>query len=146
MKCRWIIQDADRNRVLAKMIGADIAGQPLDRVLVEAWLDDHDRPDRTRLFGPVDEYKGTVQLVNPVATDDDDSPHLGRPVPIYRRVGSLGPGILRRLVRGALDALESGQIRPNVDKIFPMEEFKEAWEYLRAPRRKHGKVMIKVGD
>ena len=44
------------------------------------------------------------------------------------------------------DALASGDIRPNVDKVFPMTDFKEAWEYLRAPRKHHGKVMIKVRD
>lgn len=41
-------------------------------------------------------------------------------------------------------ALESGDIRPNVDKVFAMTDFKEAWEYLRAPRKNHGKVMIEV--
>lgn len=41
-------------------------------------------------------------------------------------------------------ALESGDIRPNVDKVFPMADFREAWEYLRAPRKDHGKVMIEV--
>lgn len=43
-------------------------------------------------------------------------------------------------------ALASGRIRPNVDRVFPMTEFREAWEYLRAPRKKHGKVMIGVRD
>ena len=43
-------------------------------------------------------------------------------------------------------ALQSGQIRPNVDRIFDMEEYGEAWKYLRAPRKNHGKVMIRVGD
>lgn len=42
-------------------------------------------------------------------------------------------------------ALASGQIEPNVDKVFPMEEYGEAWKYLRAPRQSHGKVMIEVG-
>lgn len=42
-------------------------------------------------------------------------------------------------------ALESDQIRPNVDRVFEMEAYREAWEYLRAPRRSHGKVMIRVG-
>lgn len=42
------------------------------------------------------------------------------------------------------EALASGQIQPNVDRIFKMEEYREAWEYLRAPRKIHGKVMIKV--
>jgi len=42
------------------------------------------------------------------------------------------------------DELASGNIQPNVDKVFPMEEYCEAWEYLRAPRKSHGKVMIRV--
>lgn len=42
-------------------------------------------------------------------------------------------------------ALQAGKIRPNVDRVFPMTEFKQAWEYLRAPRKRHGKVMIEVG-
>lgn len=43
-------------------------------------------------------------------------------------------------------ALASGQIKPFVDKVFPMEEYADAWAYLRAPRRKHGKVMIEVSS
>jgi NADPH:quinone reductase-like Zn-dependent oxidoreductase len=41
-------------------------------------------------------------------------------------------------------ALASGKIRPAVDRVFPMEEFREAWDYLRAPRKNHGKVMIEI--
>ena len=40
--------------------------------------------------------------------------------------------------------LATGRIRTNVDKVFPMEDFKQAWEYLREPRKSHGKVMISV--
>lgn len=43
-------------------------------------------------------------------------------------------------------ALAAGRIRPNVDRVFPMGEFKKAWEYLRAPRKTHGKVMIRVAE
>ena len=43
-------------------------------------------------------------------------------------------------------ALASGQIKPFVDKVFPMEEYAEAWNYLRAPRKSHGKVMIEVAS
>jgi NADPH:quinone reductase-like Zn-dependent oxidoreductase len=42
------------------------------------------------------------------------------------------------------EALGSGKIKPSVDREYPMEEFREAWEYLRNPREKHGKVMIRV--
>lgn len=43
-------------------------------------------------------------------------------------------------------ALASSQIKPNIDRVFPMEEYREAWEYLRAPRKTHGKVMIEIKD
>ncbi|MCR9135891.1 MAG: zinc-binding dehydrogenase [Alphaproteobacteria bacterium] len=49
-------------------------------------------------------------------------------------------------LRFVYEALASGQIQPNIDKVFPMEKFQEAWNYLRAPRKNHGKVMIKVSD
>jgi NADPH:quinone reductase-like Zn-dependent oxidoreductase len=42
------------------------------------------------------------------------------------------------------DALRSGDIRPNVDRVYPMQEYPDAWRYLREPRKVHGKVMIAV--
>ena len=43
------------------------------------------------------------------------------------------------------NALEDGKLAPNIDRVYPMEEYREAWEYLSQPRKKHGKVMIKTG-
>ncbi len=42
-------------------------------------------------------------------------------------------------------ALEEGKVIPNVDRIYPMEQYRDAWEYLRQPRTKHGKVVIETG-
>ena len=42
-------------------------------------------------------------------------------------------------------ALKEGKISPNVDRVFPMEEYRDAWEYLRKPRERHGKVVIETG-
>ena len=42
-------------------------------------------------------------------------------------------------------ALEDGKLVPNIDRVYPMEEYREAWEYLRQPRTKHGKVVIETG-
>ena len=39
-------------------------------------------------------------------------------------------------------ALKSGDIGPNIDKVYPMEKYQDAWRYLREPRKNHGKVMI----
>ncbi len=42
------------------------------------------------------------------------------------------------------EALKSGDLKPVIDKVYPMEGYKEAWEYLRAPRKTHGKVVVEV--
>ena len=42
-------------------------------------------------------------------------------------------------------ALEDGKITPNIDRIYPMEKYREAWDYLSQPRTKHGKVVIETG-
>ena len=43
------------------------------------------------------------------------------------------------------NALENGKLAPNIDRVYPMEEYQEAWEYLSQPRTKHGKVVIETG-
>ena len=43
------------------------------------------------------------------------------------------------------NALEDGKLAPNIDRVYPMEEYREAWEYLSQPRTKHGKVVIETG-
>jgi ATP-dependent DNA helicase RecG len=74
------------------------------------------------LYGKVGEHDGKPQLANPVfektggrdglpvgAHGTDDPPpagvHVGRLVPIYRRIGRLTPGVLRRLIVAALEAV-----------------------------------------
>ncbi len=43
------------------------------------------------------------------------------------------------------DALASGRIAPRIDRIYPMEEYRDAWNYLKEPRTLHGKVVIETG-
>ncbi|MFK8014078.1 MAG: zinc-binding dehydrogenase [Gammaproteobacteria bacterium] len=43
-------------------------------------------------------------------------------------------------------ALASGELSPNVDRVYSLAEYVEACRYMRAPRRKHGKVVIEIGQ
>ncbi len=43
------------------------------------------------------------------------------------------------------EALEAGQIRPTIDRVYPLEEYQEACRYMRQPRKSHGKVVIETG-
>ena len=41
--------------------------------------------------------------------------------------------------------LSDGTLKPLIDKIYPMEQYIEAWRYLEKPRETHGKVVIDTG-
>ncbi len=70
------------------------------------------RGTRVMLCGRPAERQDRMQLVNPVCSvlredgDESESLHLGRVVPIYRRIGELGTGMLRRLTGAALACLQ----------------------------------------
>lgn len=42
-------------------------------------------------------------------------------------------------------ALANGQLKPHVDRVFPMEDLVKAWRYMRSDRTSFGKVVIKTG-
>lgn len=115
-----------RTGVMATVLRVDWKGPPGPRRQVEARIEDEsgeivavwfNQPyvagsleigEKLQLFGRVDQYREQLQIVNPVmAAAEPEAPslHVGRPVPVYRRIGSLGPGMLRRLVASTLDAL-----------------------------------------
>lgn len=41
--------------------------------------------------------------------------------------------------------LRSGALRPQIDRVFPMEGYQDAWRYLRGERQSHGKVVVACG-
>jgi NADPH:quinone reductase-like Zn-dependent oxidoreductase len=43
------------------------------------------------------------------------------------------------------DMLKQGRIRPQIDRVCPMEKYIEAFDYLSQPRTAHGKVVIETG-
>ena len=42
-------------------------------------------------------------------------------------------------------SLKEGKLKPNIDRIYSMEEYRKAWDYLKYPRDKHGKVLVETG-
>ena len=43
------------------------------------------------------------------------------------------------------EGLKSGSLVPNVNKVFPMEGFVDAWRYLKGARTSYGKVVVETG-
>lgn len=44
------------------------------------------------------------------------------------------------------EMLSRGRIRPQIDRVYPMEQYIEAFDYLSQPRSTHGKVVIETGQ
>ncbi|MFV2035920.1 MAG: zinc-binding dehydrogenase, partial [Halocynthiibacter sp.] len=55
------------------------------------------------------------------------------------------PVMLARGTAFVYDALDQGKIAPRIDRVYPMQDYRKAWEYLRKPRKTHGKVVIESG-
>lgn len=43
------------------------------------------------------------------------------------------------------DALASGKIKPRIDRVCPMEGYRDAFDYMRQPRETHGKIVVETG-
>lgn len=43
------------------------------------------------------------------------------------------------------DMLAAGRLKPSIDRVYPMEKYIEAFDYLSQPRTAHGKVVIETG-
>lgn len=41
--------------------------------------------------------------------------------------------------------LATDRLRPTIDRVYPMEQYIEAFDYLSQPRRTHGKVVVETG-
>lgn len=42
-------------------------------------------------------------------------------------------------------AISAGRLKPKVDRVFPMEGFRDAWAYVKSARNNYGKVVIETG-
>jgi NADPH2:quinone reductase len=43
------------------------------------------------------------------------------------------------------DMLALGRLKPSIDRVYPMEKYVEAFDYLSQPRATHGKVVVETG-
>ena len=56
------------------------------------------------------------------------------------------PEALQRGLDFVYAALKDGQIAPQIDRVYPMEQYRDAWDYLSKPRESHGKVVVETGN
>ena len=85
-----------------------------------------------QLYGTPSVYRDRIQMVNPVVeiAGAAEAQHVGCVVPIYKKVGELGPGLMRRLTRDALAALQINDVMPSniASELGVMGRAQALWE------------------
>ena len=135
LSCRRTGPPGRRARVLAEL--EDDSGRLAAVWFNQPYVRDSLRPGtRVLLYGRPVSYRGRLQLVNPVHAAADaagESLHLGRPVPVYRRIGPLGAGVLRRLIHALLEQLADRPVP--LDRLLAGEGLPTRTAALRAIHR-----------
>ena len=41
--------------------------------------------------------------------------------------------------------IDEGKLSAEIDRVYPMAEYRDAWSYMRSKRSTHGKIIVETG-
>jgi len=93
---------------------------------------------RIYFYGLLDEHFPSLPLV-----DMFQKNAVFHPYSLFNYVED--PALRRKGTDFVHAMIEQERLKPSIDRVYPMEQYREAFDYLRRPREKHGKVVIRTG-
>ena len=138
-----IVTDAEADiageiRRLTDGKGVDVAFDPVGAGLIPRYSPALARDSRIFFYGTLDEQFPALPVV-----DMFQKNAVFHPYSLFNYVEN--PATCARGKAFVYEMLSNGRLSPSVDRVYPMEEIKEAFDYLSKPREKHGKVVITTG-
>ncbi len=118
--------------------GVDLAFDPVGAGLIAQYSPALARDARIYFYGTLDKQHPELPFV-----DMFQKNAVFQPYSVFNYVED--PVLCPRGKAFIYDMLEKGRIRPRIDRVYPMEKYVEAWDYLSQPRASHGKVVIETG-
>jgi NADPH:quinone reductase-like Zn-dependent oxidoreductase len=118
--------------------GVDIAFDPVGAGLIAEYSPALARNSRIYFYGTLDTVRPEVPHV-----DMFQKNAVFHPYSVFNYVGD--PEMCAKGVAFVHDMMQQGRIRPQIDRVYPMEKYIEAFDYLSRPRKTHGKVVIETG-
>ncbi len=118
--------------------GIDAAFDPVGAGMIRRYAPALARDARIFFYGTLDGEFPTLPIV-----DMFQANAVFHPYSLFNYVENL-----ETQARGkafVYDALERGLVAPRIDRVYPMEGYREAWDYVSAPREAHGKVVVETG-
>jgi NADPH2:quinone reductase len=117
--------------------GIDVAFDPVGAGMMKHYGPALARNARIYYYGRLDEQFPDLPIV-----DMFQANAVFHPYSLFNYVED--PAMCARGKAFVYEAIASGQIAPRVDRVYPMEAYRDAWDYLKAPRKTHGKVVIEI--
>ena len=118
--------------------GIDAAFDPVGAGMIGRYAPALARDARIFFYGTLDAEFPTLPIV-----DMFQANAVFHPYSLFNYVENLGTQARGKAF--VYDALKRGLIAPRIDRVYPMEGYREAWDYVSAPRETHGKVVVETG-
>lgn len=118
--------------------GADMVFDPVGAGLIARYSPALARNARIYFYGTLDTARPELPVV-----DMFQKNAVFHPYSVFNYVED--PAMLAKGEAFIHDMLTQGRIRPRIDRVYPMEKYIEAFDYLSQPRTSHGKVVIETG-
>jgi NADPH:quinone reductase len=129
---------ADRIMEITRGKGVDVAFDSVGAGLIAQYSRALARNARIYFYGELDTKRPELPFV-----DMFQKNAIFHPYSVFNYVGD--PEMCGRGVAFVHEMLSEGRIRPRIDRVYPMEKYIEAFDYLSRPRETHGKVVIETG-
>jgi len=128
----------DQMRALTGGKGVDLAFDPVGAGLIGDYAAALAKGARIYFYGTLDTQAPTLPLMNMFQANA-----VFHPYSVFNYVED--DDARARGIAFVTGAIADGRLLPHVDRVFPMEGYRDAFDYLRSPRASHGKVMIETG-
>ncbi|MCX7302543.1 MAG: zinc-binding dehydrogenase [Rhodobacterales bacterium] len=118
--------------------GIDIAFDPIGAGLIGDYACALARDARIYFYGTLDTRPPSLPLMQMFQANATFQPYS-----VFNYVQD--DAARARGIAFVTKGLAEGSLKPNVDRSFPMERYREAFDYLTSKRRTHGKVVVLTG-
>lgn len=118
--------------------GIDVAFDPVGASMIGKYSPSLARDARIFFYGTLDEEFPSLPIV-----DMFQKNAVFHPYSLFNYVEN--PEMREKGKAFVYEMLAAGRLSPRIDRVYPMEQYREAFEYLRKPREHHGKVVIETG-
>ena len=119
-------------------MGVDVAFDPVGAGLISQYSPMLARNARIYFYGTLDTVHPELPFV-----DMFQKNAVFHPYSVFNYVED--PELCPRGKTFIYDMLEQGRLKPQIDRVYPMQRYVEAWDYLSAARQTHGKVVVTTG-